>query len=70
MRNSLLLLGPIKLGVTLFQNFADNSKLLLHNDINNIFYLIDWSEVKILCLLNSYVERSSFPILKNLQLIL
>ena len=62
MRNSLLELGPIKLGVKLFQNFADYSKLLLHNDINNIFYLIDWSELKKLCLLNSYVEKSSFPI--------
>ena len=46
MRNSLLELGPIKLGVKLFQNFADYSKLLIHNDINNIFYLIDWSELK------------------------
>ena len=64
MHNSLLELGPIKLGVRpkLFQNFADYSKLLLHNDINNIFYLIDWSELKNLSLLNSYVEKSSFPI--------
>ena len=34
----------IKLRVKLFQNFGGFSRLFLHNDINIIFYLIDWIE--------------------------
>ena len=47
MYNSLLELGPIKLGVKLFKIFGDYSRLLLHNDVNIIFHLIDWNGWKI-----------------------